>query len=168
MSTVLKISAFLALPEAQNRDQFLATYKHPFLLCERIADRPASEAKKDFHTTAGISMFNSIAKQEPEVHPVARREGGEAMIITIGRAPNSDIVLADASVSKMHAYFHKDAVKGEYSVTDVGSSNGTKLNGVALVPDGTTPIKDGDELVIAECFRCLFMMPDTLLRMRRP
>jgi len=49
-----------------------------------------------------------------------------AATTTIGRSPDNIIVLGDASVSSRHAEIRGDS--GRYSVHDLGSSNGTKLN----------------------------------------
>lgn len=61
----------------------------------------------------------------------------------IGRAANCDLVLDDASVSRWHATF---AVNGNAcAVTDLGSRNGTFVNG-AQVEQQT--LKDGDRIVL--------------------
>ena len=50
----------------------------------------------------------------------------------------------DAGVSRRHAILsHKD---GAYRVEDLGSANGTFVNGHQLAPQTTTPLADGDEL----------------------
>lgn len=48
--------------------------------------------------------------------------------VTVGRTQNNDIVLADSTVSKFHAFFRKNAY-GEYLLQDAGSKNGTFLDG---------------------------------------
>jgi pSer/pThr/pTyr-binding forkhead associated (FHA) protein len=48
-------------------------------------------------------------------------------IITIGRAPDNLIVLEDPSVSARHAEIR--AVSSAYYLKDLGSTNGTRLNG---------------------------------------
>ena len=55
--------------------------------------------------------------------------------ILIGRATNNDVVLRDASVSKVHARaLQRD---GQWVVTDAGSTNGTWADGVPVA--GATP-----------------------------
>lgn len=51
--------------------------------------------------------------------------------ISVGRARNSDVVVRHASVSKLHAHF-RDA-DGALTITDVGSHNGTRVDGRLLV-----------------------------------
>ncbi|CAN5126631.1 hypothetical protein BH20ACT9_BH20ACT9_03160 [soil metagenome] len=49
-------------------------------------------------------------------------------LVTVGRHPDSDIFLDDITVSRRHAEFRRDAQR--YWVHDVGSLNGTYINGV--------------------------------------
>jgi len=53
-----------------------------------------------------------------------------AELITIGRAPNNLIQIDDSSVSAHHAELRAD--ENGYRLRDLGSSNGTRLNGSAL------------------------------------
>jgi molybdopterin converting factor small subunit len=70
---------------------------------------------------------------------------------TIGRSPESGIVLRDEknTVSRHHAAFI--ARGNELRVRDVGSKNGTKVNG-NYVPDRLeTLVTDGAEIAFGEC-----------------
>jgi pSer/pThr/pTyr-binding forkhead associated (FHA) protein len=48
-------------------------------------------------------------------------------VVTVGRHPESDIFLDDITVSRRHAEFRRD--EGRFWVHDVGSLNGTYVNG---------------------------------------
>jgi ABC-type multidrug transport system ATPase subunit len=48
--------------------------------------------------------------------------------VAIGRAPDNDVVLADLTVSAHHAVLER-ASDGSYLISDLGSSNGTFVNG---------------------------------------
>ncbi len=62
-------------------------------------------------------------------------------VITVGRHPESNLVLADPNVSRNHAEIRP---KGDqYVVVDLGSTNGTRVNGVRV---DTQTLQDGDEL----------------------
>lgn len=52
----------------------------------------------------------------------------------------------DDAVSHRHALLQLEAATGNLTVRDIGSSNGTKLNGVALKPMTDYPLNDGDVL----------------------
>jgi len=68
--------------------------------------------------------------------------------IRIGRAPSCEINLdGDPMVSRFHAKLR--ATDAGYTVTDLGSSNGTLVNDEEI--HGETPIREGDELTIGEC-----------------
>lgn len=64
----------------------------------------------------------------------------------VGRADENDVVLSGDLVSRRHAKFH---VKGaSLVVEDLGSRNGSQLNGKKLV--GSVPVKAGDTVTIGE------------------
>lgn len=56
-------------------------------------------------------------------------------MITVGRAPNNDLILTDSSISKFHAYFRATPKDG-LSLYDVGSTNGTKVEDKPIKVDG--------------------------------
>ncbi len=71
--------------------------------------------------------------------------------LTIGRLPECGLVLADPNVSRQHAEIRPVAPGGlsgggGYEVSDMGSTNGTKLNSIPVV----TPqvLKDGDQVTV--------------------
>jgi hypothetical protein len=51
----------------------------------------------------------------------------------------------DAGVSRRHAMLLRGP-DGGLSVSDLGSANGTQLNGVDLVPGVAAPLRDGDSI----------------------
>ena len=51
-----------------------------------------------------------------------------AKVLRIGRSTGNDVVMADLGVSRRHAELHRSP-GGEYEITDLGSHNGTFLNG---------------------------------------
>lgn len=66
-------------------------------------------------------------------------------VTTAGRHPDADIFLDDVTVSRRHAQVLRDA--GTFSVRDLGSMNGTYLNGERIDDAALT---DGDELQIGK------------------
>ena len=77
-----------------------------------------------------------------------RRETlGDPAGVTVGRNPaGSSHVVADPSVSREHARFYMDG--GVLYVEDLGSTNGTTLNGRALVPGERVRVGGGEELML--------------------
>ncbi|MCK4645593.1 MAG: FHA domain-containing protein [Candidatus Aminicenantes bacterium] len=64
-------------------------------------------------------------------------------VITLGRGQDNDVVLPDHSVSRNHANLTK--TKKGYLIADLGSFNGTKVNGKSVQ---NTLLKDKDEIKI--------------------
>lgn len=56
---------------------------------------------------------------------------------TVGRVEGNDVVVADASVSGSHCEILKDGEN--YTVKDLGSTNGTFLNGRRIEEEGLQP-----------------------------
>jgi len=78
---------------------------------------------------------------------VPQTAGGVALPIpgtpaTVGRGPRNEVVFDDDSVSDVHARLeYRD---GQWWVTDLGSTNGTRVNGERLGTDGEErPLEDG-------------------------
>jgi hypothetical protein len=70
-------------------------------------------------------------EEDVEVYPVVKKPGASFPDrITIGRTSNNDVVLADGSVSRLHAYVRRDT--GGWVVADAGSKNGSSLHGKPL------------------------------------
>jgi hypothetical protein len=64
-------------------------------------------------------------------------------IVTIGRLPDCDVVLGDRGASRRHAQVRtKDGVS---TLTDLGSTNGTRLNGATVQ---SRALEDGDRITI--------------------
>jgi DNA-binding CsgD family transcriptional regulator len=66
--------------------------------------------------------------------------------LTVGRTDNNDVVLADERVSRLHAAFER--VAGEWLVRDLGSRNGTFVDGDRVL--ATRPVRPGQEIRIGE------------------
>jgi NADPH-dependent 2,4-dienoyl-CoA reductase/sulfur reductase-like enzyme/pSer/pThr/pTyr-binding forkhead associated (FHA) protein/Fe-S-cluster-containing hydrogenase component 2/CRP-like cAMP-binding protein len=67
-------------------------------------------------------------------------------LLMLGRDPQNDVVVNDPSVSRVHLKFKSSA--GRVEVIDVGSSHGTFLNGVHLVPDVAVKLTHDDTLIL--------------------
>lgn len=71
--------------------------------------------------------------------------------VVLGRSPESDIRIDNPAISRKHASI--ECIGQGYVVTDLGSSNGTFLNGEPL--KAPTPLKPGDVIGLAK-FELLF------------
>ena len=68
---------------------------------------------------------------------------GEETII--GRNPTTDVTLLDENISREHAIVLRDEETGTYSIEDLQSTNGTKVNGKGV---RSADIQPGDEIEI--------------------
>lgn len=66
--------------------------------------------------------------------------------VSVGRARNCDIVIRDASVSKLHAHFRVDEGARVVHVTDIASHNGTTVDGARLTPQEPCRVHPGSIL----------------------
>ena len=78
---------------------------------------------------------------------------------TIGRAVECDIVIASKSVSREHTRLRRDG--RHWFVDDLGSTNGTWLNGERVI--GSLALQDGDSLEVGGV-TFIFHDPDTTTR----
>jgi hypothetical protein len=65
---------------------------------------------------------------------------------TIGRGRQADVVLNDPNVSRQHAEIRPRG--GSWVLADLGSTNGSKLNGRQI--EGSEVLRDGDEIELGE------------------
>ncbi|MGW6278079.1 FHA domain-containing protein [Kribbella sp. NPDC055071] len=94
--------------------------------------------------TAGVTEI--AAALEAGSQPVLVGPEGDVVplldLVRIGRAPDSDLILESPEVSRHHAELLRiDA--DSYEVRDLGSTNGTHVNGVQVE---TAMVRDGDEI----------------------
>ena len=92
--------------------------------------RPGRGTPRELLVTAGVAAGTSLALDSQQ--------------ITIGRADDATLVLNDDYASTRHArIFPQD---GQWLVEDLGSTNGTLVNGRKL--DGAVPLRRGDRVQV--------------------
>ena len=67
-----------------------------------------------------------------------------SQVMRIGRSPDNDIIVSDLGVSKQHAELRRSPA-GRYSITDLGSHNGTYVNGTRV---SQQELNEGDIIAI--------------------
>lgn len=152
MSSLFEITAAV---RKQSREEFLKQYPSPVLLVQ--TDQLNRERSFKTNTISGATadlaraMATGAVKLSPdvskyEVLPVVKSKNSPwAGRISIGRARNNDIVVEDASVSKMHAHLIEEGAG--FKITDASSHNGTVVNGTKLDAAATSTIKSKDVVV---------------------
>src|ERR671935_569368 len=120
--------------------------------------RPAAEAVEQ--ADHGHTMvYSTAARAQEELHDARATRAGRPMLVaegkryaigpggaTIGRSRDCDIVLADSNVSRRHAEL-RPAGDG-WTITDLGSTNGVRINGRELRAHEPQALQPGDELAI--------------------
>jgi len=89
------------------------------------------------------------AERRPHLVVMTGTQAGLALEVgagglTLGRTQEADLALEDDSVSRRHARLEL-AAKGDLMVFDLGSRNGTLVNGARVE---AAPLRDGDRLVL--------------------
>jgi hypothetical protein len=120
------------------------------------AGAPAAEPPLPPASEAGRTMIYSAAgrvAQPLEERAQARREtallvlDGKRLVVgaggvTLGRSRECDVMLDDPNVSRTHAELRPRG--GSWVLTDLGSTNGSSVNGRRI--DAPTVVKPGDEI----------------------
>jgi pSer/pThr/pTyr-binding forkhead associated (FHA) protein len=75
-----------------------------------------------------------------------RRFRLEGKLFTVGRAPDNDLVLDDPSCSNYHAAL-KLTESGDFSVSDLGSTNHTRVNGHRVT---SRDLRDEDRVLFGD------------------
>ncbi|AWZ06963.1 MULTISPECIES: FHA domain-containing protein [unclassified Streptomyces] len=106
---------------------------------------PATAAPRP--SSVSQPAMTSTFRQPTSVRPLAPRAA-----VRIGRAPDNDLVIDDLVVSRHHAELRARA-DGTYEIDDLGSHNGTYLNGARLAR--AAAIGEGDIVGIGHSAFCL-------------
>ncbi|MFJ3877529.1 FHA domain-containing protein [Streptomyces sp. NPDC090077] len=112
------------------------------LLSSRTPPRAAASRPSRVADPATTGTFRSPTS----IRPLPART-----TVRIGRDPGNDLVVDDLVVSRRHAELRALA-DGTYEIADLGSHNGTYLNGA---PVGTAPVTEGDIVGIGHSAFCL-------------
>ncbi len=108
--------------------------------------------------------FVSIGRMSGQLTLVvmSRREGvvlvpilWERPELVIGRDPDCDVCLVDNRASRRHARLTRDAATGAPLITDLGSRNGTTLDGRRLEPSHPTPLAEGSIVRVGDAVMVL-------------
>jgi hypothetical protein len=70
----------------------------------------------------------------------------EGVRVTLGRGPSCDCLLPDDSVSRRHAELWQEA--GHWYIRDLGSRNGTRVNGMRVLEP--VEVRPGDRLALGD------------------
>ena len=112
----------------------------------------------------GARRDHDLAQDRPPATPVyaeVRRSGrlGQRRVVTVGRLQPADVTLADFTVSGAHAAFRLRLTDGRFAVMDLGSTNGTHVEGERIAPETWVPIRSGGHVGFGRIC-CEFLIPE--------
>ncbi|MFI6010272.1 FHA domain-containing protein [Streptomyces sp. NPDC051243] len=110
-----------------------------------LDDRPAPSGAPERPSSVSMPSLTGTFRRPTTVRPLPARS------VRIGRAADNDLVIDDLIVSRHHAEL-RALPDGTYEITDLGSHNGTYLNGS---PVDRAPIAPGDIVGIGHSAFCL-------------
>ena len=139
--------------KALARDQFEERHGRAFLLlsaAELATAHPTiTEVRLDDDSHARVESTASLSLI---VFKVRRNGRSASHLITLGRAPDNDVVVPDVSVSRFHA-FVKEGGPGHWLLQDAGSTNGSTVNGRSVPRQGhgpSTELSSGDDVRLGQ------------------
>lgn len=144
------------------KDDFLARVSKPHLFFPKLPDLETIEAFTTIQITPGSLPTGAVGAfgQAGIVEITKDSANAFGMMITMGRAPNNDLIIPDKRVSKFHAYFRE--LGGKWSVTDANSTNGTKVDGEKVAPNTSRALVSGCSLELSGAIPVRFLEPSEL------
>ena len=129
---MIPLRTFLSAHAGRAREAFLREVREPHLLLRQRLTAGSAELPplNEAAPTARITPdADAVGPGNPMLLPVRKVAGANefANMVTLGRAPGNDIVIPDARVSRLQAFFRHD--RGWWALGDVCSTNGTVVDG---------------------------------------
>ena len=151
VTTAQNMQDFLDETKNLTREAFLDTYPYPFLIREATQVKTALPAGEDAMTTrlkrVAPTVGDGFMQGDVWIHPICPRDPENFDgAVKLGRDDECDVVIADGSISTVHAQFtleFEDEAPVVY-LTDLESSNGTFVNGDLIEPKTATRVENQD------------------------
>jgi hypothetical protein len=154
---------------------FVSAYATPVLVIERSRETDDSSQYHTIGVSKGPGADKELDAQLAETQAIelkALEEGLKFVTsveksgrnafkdrVTIGRSVNNDIVINSGAVSKFHAFITHDAARDVYSIRDVGSTNGTSMQGKPMQPNTLTDLFSGTSMSFGQSVAATFFLP---------
>jgi hypothetical protein len=166
---VLSVKELHRIAKTMTRETF-GQQLGPFALVQRPPDAVTTQKSLALGAKRTVAVKRADAVDEVSllfefddlmVATLPPVEPGETL--SVGRAPDCDLVVDDPSVSKHHAALVWDARGKTVLVEDLGSSNGTHLNGERIKMK--LGVRDGDTLSFGDARFCLLLAETLFTRL---
>ncbi len=117
-------------------------YSHRFVELTKFAN-----ATQDLMSDVDYEILNdSIFKLIPTDSQFQIIEIEDSQTITLGRDETNDIIIDDSYISSKHLIIK--IYNNNIYISDLGSTNGTYIDGVKLIKDEETRLKTGEKLIV--------------------
>ena len=121
--------------------------REPAEAAEPVPPEPESSGRTMIYSTAGRVAEPLEERGQAREQQALLLHDGRRLVLgsagaTIGRSRKCDIVLSDANVSREHAEIRPRG--GSWVLRDLGSTNGSSLNGRRI--EGSEVVRPGDEI----------------------
>ena len=146
-----------------------AVFRHGFISNSEASDEVNALYKEEMNRTVVFEMDDVEDASSPSetlkhaIYPLVKGEyaTGPINTFTIGRVDGNDMIMPDYAISKQHAILV--IKRGNYTISDCGSTNGTMVNGKRLDKKPVN-LKDGDIVGFAR-YEFTFLHPESLYAM---
>lgn len=166
------MSDFLAEAKDLDEEAFSERYPYPFLVKEATkghvpvsGERSTARLTRSALATVGDGFGLDEGVTIHRVYP--RREDAET--VRIGRDKDEcDVVISDGSVSNLHAEISLDYDEASdtksFLLSDLGSANGTFLNGDRLEANTPLELSDMDSIRLGPVIKLQFFTSDAFFQ----
>lgn len=152
-----KLAYYLSTFEASALRRFITAYPNGFLVekSEKFLDKGVifqflTDVVEDEHVLEQLKegKVRTAILDARVIEITKRKDITDPDKITIGRSPDNDIVVYNKLASRRHAYLDISSPDKACVLVDVGSTNGTFLNGSQINPQEKYPLSDADEIAV--------------------
>ena len=179
ISKMLNASGRIALPTLQKlvkvyqKTKFRIFMEQPVLVGSSIQSGSLNlrkrASKEEMNRTVVFELDNAEDGSSPSetlkhaIYPLVKGEyaTGPVNAFTVGRVDGNDMIMPDYAISKQHAIL--EIKRGNYTIRDCGSTNGTMVNGKRLDKKPVS-LKDRNIIGFAR-YEFTFLHPETLYDM---
>jgi hypothetical protein len=179
ISTMLNASGRIALPTLQKlvkvyqKIKFKIFMEQPVLVGSSIQSGSLNlrkrASKEEMNRTVVFELDGVEDAASPSetlkhaIYPLVKGEyaSGPVNQFAVGRVDGNDMIMPDYAISKQHAIL--EIKRGNYTIMDCGSTNGTMVNGKRLDKKPVN-LKDGDVVGFAR-YEFTFLFPESLYDM---
>ena len=176
ISEMLNASGRIALPTLQKlvkvyqKAQFIVFMEQPALVGSSIQSGSLNlhkrASKEQMNRTVVFELDeaeNTVSPSESLKHAIYPLIKGEyaskpVNVLSVNQVDENDMIMPDYAISKQHSIL--EIKRGNYTIMDCGSTNGTMVNGKRLDKKPVN-LKDGDVVGFAR-YEFTFLFPESL------